>query len=188
MEKLEQKIESVLFFKGEPMSKKDLAEFFKVNLGDLDASIEQLRKALEGRGIVLLENGDEISLGTSSEFSELITQLQKSELQKDLSKATMETLSIILYKNGVTRSEIDYIRGVNSSFILRTLSIRGLIEKTIDKKDSRRYIYKPTFELLGFMGVERVSDLPNYEFVNKKLEESANELSEVENKDEVTEL
>ena len=89
MEKLEQKIESVLFFKGEPMSKKDLAEFFKVNLGDLDASIEQLRKALEGRGIVLLENGDEISLGTSSEFSELITQLQKSELQKDLSKANL---------------------------------------------------------------------------------------------------
>jgi len=106
----------------------------------------------------------------------------KEELNKELSKASLETLSIILYKNGVGRSLIDYIRGVNSSFTLRALSIRGLIEKSIDKEDSRRYIYKPTFELLSFMGVKSVEELPDYELVNKSIETAQENLvSELEN-------
>lgn len=184
MENLEQKIESVLFFKGEPMSKFFLAEFLKVEIFDLENALKNLSEILKDRGIVLQENGNEISLGTNKEYSILIEDLQKEDLQKDLSKANMETLSIILYKNGATRSEIDYIRGVNSSFILRALSIRGLVEKNVDKEDSRRFIYKPTFELLGFMGVEKIQDLPNYDFVNKKLIDSAKELKENTNTDE----
>ena len=82
---------------------------------------------------------------------------------KDLSKATLETLSIVLYKNGATRAEIDYIRGVNSTFSLRALSVRGLVEKIQDPSDNRRFIYKPTFELLSFMGVTKVEELPEYE-------------------------
>ena len=82
----------------------------------------------------------------------------------------METLSIVLYKNGVSRSEIDYVRGVNSSFTLRALSVRGLVEKTIDAKDSRRYIYRPSFELLSFMGIKNVEELPDYGEVNKELQ------------------
>lgn len=183
---LEQKIESVLFFKGEQINKKYLAEFLEVSVDELNVSISNLRESLKNRGIVLLEKGEEITLGTNAEFSVLIEKLQKEELQKDLSKATMETLSIILYKNGATRSEIDYIRGVNSSFILRTLSIRGLIEKTADKEDSRRFVYKPTFELLGFMSVEKIEDLPNYEIVYKKLQDSVDKMKETEDKDEST--
>lgn len=178
MENLEQKIESILFFKGEPMTKKRLAEFLQTDTVSIDKALRALSVSLSNRGIVLQEKGDEISLGTNGEFSDLIESLQKEELQKDLSKATMETLSIILYKNGVTRSELDYIRGVNSSFILRTLSIRGLIEKSTDKEDSRRFVYKPTFELLGFMGVTKVEELPDFELVNKKLNETAEELKE----------
>ena len=71
-----------------------------------------------------------------------------------------KTLSIILYKNGVKRSEIDYIRGVNSSFILRALSIRGLVDKVVDPDDNRRFIYKPSFDLLSFMGVTSIKELP----------------------------
>ncbi len=188
MENLEQKIESVLFFKGEPVEKKRLMEFLKISQEELTNAILDLRKSLENRGISLQENNEELSLGTKSEFSILIESLQKEELQKDLSKATMDTLSIILYKNGATRSEIDYIRGVNSSFILRALSIRGLVEKTTDKEDSRRFVYKPTFALLGFMGLERIEDLPNYEMIHKKLEDSALELKETEDKNESTEI
>ena len=81
----------------------------------------------------------------------------------------METLSIVIYKNGVTRAEIDYIRGVNSSFTLRALSVRGLVEKTVDTKDNRRFVYKPSFELLSFMGVKSIENLPDYAEVNTSI-------------------
>ena len=127
---------------------------------------------------MLLEKDNEISLGTAPELSDLIENLQKEELNKELSKASLETLSIILYKNGANRSEIDYIRGVNSSFTLRALSIRGLIEKITDPKDNRRFIYKPSFELLSYMGIKSVEELPDYSEVSNSIEIAAKNLEE----------
>lgn len=175
---LEQKIEAILFFKGEPISRKKLSEFLDVGQIETNESIEKLKENLNGRGVVLQEKENDIVLGTSPELSDLIERLQKEELNKELSKASLETLSIVLYKNGVTRSLIDYIRGVNSSFTLRALSIRGLIEKSIDQEDSRRYIYKPSFELLSFMGVKSVEELPDYESVNNSIESVTQNLTE----------
>jgi segregation and condensation protein B len=188
---LEQKIEAILFFKGEPMSRKKLVEFLGVGQIEVNEALEKLKENLKSRGIVLQEKenpastregeptrGGDITLGTAPELSDLIEKLQKEELNKELSKASLETLSIILYKNGVSRSLIDYIRGVNSSFTLRALSIRGLIEKSLDPEDNRRYIYKPTFELLSFMGVKSVQELPDYELVNSSIESSAQNLAE----------
>src|SRR3989344_593451 len=125
---LESKIEAVLFFKGEPVSLKKLADILKVSKGDIESAISNLRASLEGRGIVFQETNGEIALGTAPELSKLFEDLQKEELNKELSKASLETLSIVLYKNGANRAEIDYIRGVNSSFTLRALSVRGLVE------------------------------------------------------------
>jgi len=181
---LESKIEAILFWKGEPMSRKKLAEILSAQAGlkseltEIEEAINKLKESLKERGIVLVENGDEIMLGTTPELSKLFEDLQKEELNKDLSKASLETLSIVLYKKGVTRAEIDYIRGVNSSFTLRALSVRGLIEKTIDPKDSRRYIYKPSFELLSFMGVKSVEELSDYEAVTNSIETSVKNLAE----------
>ena len=138
---LEQKIEAILFFKGEPVSLKKLAEILKVSKEEIEQAILILKNSFENRGVVLIQNDDEITLGTSPELSNLIENLQKEELNKDLSKASLETLSIVLYKNGVTRAEIDYIRGVNSSFTLRALSVRGLVEKTVDTNVNRRFVY-----------------------------------------------
>ena len=160
---LEQKIEAILFFKGEPVNFKKLTDILKVSEQEIKDAIFSLKENLQNRGIVLLEKDDEITLGTAPELSEMIENLQKEELSKDLSKATLETLSIVLYKNGATRAEIDYIRGVNSTFSLRALSVRGLVEKIQDPSDNRRFIYKPTFELLSFMGVTKVEELPEYE-------------------------
>lgn len=163
---LEQKIEAILFWKGGPVSRRRLAEFLNVKEGEISENVEKLKENLKNRGVVLREKENEIALGTAPEFSGLIEKLQKEELNKDLSKASLETLSIILYNNGVSRALIDYIRGVNSSFTLRALSIRGLIEKNPDPEDARRFIYKPTFELLSYMGVERAEELPEYGTVN----------------------
>ena len=175
---LEQKIEGILFFKGEPISKKKLSDILKVSAEETDAAISNLKNNLANRGIVLIENDNEITLGTTPELSSLIEDLQKEELNRDLSKASLETLSIVLYKNGVTRAEIDYIRGVNSSFTLRALSVRGLVEKTTDAKDSRRFIYKPSFELLSFMGVKSIEELPDYAEVSSSLNVAAKNLEE----------
>jgi len=186
---LESKIEAILFFKGEPMSLKKISEILsssakasdgqgKFGQVEIDEAIEKLKNNLAVRGIVLLENAGEITLGTAPEYSSLIEHLQKEELNKELSKASLETLSIVLYKNGVSRAEIDYIRGVNSSFTLRALSIRGLVEKSLDPKDNRRYIYKSSFELLSFMGVKSVEELPDYTEMNKSIEVRAQELEE----------
>ncbi|KKP88763.1 MAG: Segregation and condensation protein B, partial [Candidatus Nomurabacteria bacterium GW2011_GWC2_35_8] len=150
----------------------------KVGQIEINEGIEKLKENLKSRGIVLIEKDNDITLGTAPELSDLIENLQKEELSKDLSKASLETLSIVLYKNGVSRAEIDYIRGVNSSFTLRALSVRGLIEKTLDEKDNRRYIYKPSFELLSYMGVKSVEELPDFSEVNNSINIAAKSLEE----------
>lgn len=189
MNNLEHKIEAVLFWKGEPMSRKNLSDILKVGQVEINEAIDKLKENLNGRGIVLIEKDNDITLGTTPELSDLIGELQKEELNKDLSKASLETLAIILYKNGVNRSEIDYIRGVNSSFILRALSIRGLIDKVSDPKDNRRYVYKPSFNLLSYMGVTSIEELPDYSDINNSIttaiesieDPSINNTKEIEN-------
>ncbi|MEK7503143.1 MAG: SMC-Scp complex subunit ScpB, partial [Patescibacteria group bacterium] len=74
-------------------------------------------------------------------------------------------------KGPVKRSEVEYIRGVNSSFMLRNLLIRGLIERVRDPKDSRSYVYRVSRDFLKFLGITSISDLPEYGSFAKKLEE-----------------
>jgi len=185
---LKTKIEAILFFKGEPVSIKKLTEILKVEKGAVLEAVQELKASLEGRGIVLQELNDELNLGTAPELSNLIEDLQKEELNRELSRASLETLSIVLYRNGASRGEIDYIRGVNSSFTLRALSVRGLVEKSTDPKDNRRFIYKPSFDLLSFMGVKSVEELPDYAEVAdsiktaiKTMEEESREANAGEN-------
>jgi segregation and condensation protein B len=181
---LENKLEAILFWKGEPISRKKLGDILKVEESEINVALEKLKENLKERGMVLLEKDNDVALGTAPELSKLFEDLQKEELNKDLSKASLETLSIVLYKNGASRSEIDYIRGVNSSFTLRALSIRGLVEKITDPKDSRRFVYKPSFELLSYMGVKSVEELPDYAEVSNSINTAAKNLEEEVKKEE----
>ena len=181
---LESKIEAILFWKGESISRKKLSEILKMGQLEINEALEKLKENLVGRGIVLQEKENDLALGTRSELSNLIENLQKEELNKELSRASLETLSIVLYKNGVSRGEIDYIRGVNSSFILRALSVRGLVERMIDPKDNRRFIYKPSFELLSFMGISKVEELPDYNEVNNSIKMAAEGLAGLSRQEE----
>lgn len=186
MNNLEIQIEAILFWKGEPITKKRLSEILKADPEEVEASLLKIKENFKDRGFILQEKDDKVVLGTSPEVSGLIEKLQKEELNKDLSKASLETLSIVLYKNGVTRAEIDYIRGVNSSFILRMLSIRGLVEKSVDPKDSRRFIYKPSFELLSYMGLQSLEELPEFKEINNSITEAIDHVEE-ELKNEISE-
>ncbi len=171
---LEQKIEGLLFYKGESMTIKKIADILSVSVEDVDSACVALAEALSTRGVALVRNGDEVMMSVSKELSSIIESLRKDEITKELSKASLETLSIVLYKNGVTRSEIDYIRGVNSSFILRNLLVRGLVAKESDTKDTRRVLYKPTIETLSYMGVTKIEDLPDYGSVVARLNNTIN--------------
>lgn len=155
-------IEAILFYQAEPMKVSRLATLLKRSEPEVLDAIKVLEDKLQATGLCLLTNGGEVTLGTSPDASALIEAITKEELSKDLSKASLETLAIVLYKGPVTRAEIDYIRGVNSTFILRNLLIRGLVEKIDNPNDQRSFLYKPTFELLEHMGVTKTEELPKY--------------------------
>ncbi len=175
---LDAQIESILFWKGEPVKLKKLAEILNVSIEEIEKGLSDLKIKLEGRGVSLVRLEDEVSLGTASEVSELIAKLTKEELIRDLGKAGLETLTIILYKGPVKRSEIDYIRGVNSQFILRNLLVRGLIERVVNPDDERTFLYKPTFDLLSHLGITDIKDLPEHDTFLKTLEDQIASTSE----------
>ena len=159
----ESKIEAILLFKNEPTSLEELSKYLKVSRENIQLAINNLQEEYKNRGIVIITDGESVSLGTHPELSPLIEKIQKEEFSGDLGRAGLETLAIILYRGAVSRREIDYIRGVNSSFILRALMIRGLIERTESETGERSYSYKPTLELLRHLGVTKREDLPNYD-------------------------
>src|SRR3989344_288374 len=166
---LSQKIESLLFFKGEPVTAGFLAKTLGVSEDDARRGLADLEQSLSGRGIILMQNGEEYMLASSPEMGQTIEGLLKEELGKELGKAGLETLATVLYRGPISRSEINYLRGVNSNYILRALLVRGLIEKV--DQGGRSTVYQPTFELLSYIGVSKVSDLPGYEETQKSVDE-----------------
>ncbi len=173
--RLEQKIEALLFYKAEPMKIAELSKLLQCSDELVKESAQRLEESLKDRGIKLVVSEDVLELRTASEESMLIESIRKEELSRDLGKAGSEVLAIILYKGPITRSEIDYIRGVNSTFILRNLLIRGLIEKTSNPDDNRSYIYKTTTKLLSFLGITSISELPEYQKILSELEKFESE-------------
>lgn len=171
MDKFIVQLESVLFLKGEPASVSWLAKTLDKKREEINAALELLSKQLENRGVRLVRNGDNAVLATAPESAEILKSVIKSELDSELSKASLETLSIIIYKNTASRAEIDYIRGVNSSFILRNLLVRGLIEREAQRGEDRSYVYKPSLSLLEHLGVKSLGELPDYSSVSAKLKE-----------------
>ncbi len=167
---LDTKIEAILFYKGEPIKIKKLAELLSVEQNTISESLEKLKIKLQDRGVSLVFKEDEVVLVTNPAVSEIIQSIRKEELSKSLSKSALETLAIIIYRGPIKRSQIDHIRGVNSQFIIRLLLVRGLIEKITDPKDERSYLYKPTVELISMLGLEKITDIPEFEKVNSEID------------------
>jgi segregation and condensation protein B len=160
---LDGQVTALLFWKGEPLSLSKLATLLNTPIEEITLAIKRIGEKLHGTGISLVENADEITLTTAPEHSSLIDSVAKDELSRDLGKAGLETLSIIMYRGPIKRSEIDYIRGVSSSTIVRNLLIRGLVEKAPDNEnDLRGVYYQTTTKLLEYLGITKVSDLPEY--------------------------
>ncbi len=154
--------ESLLFVFGEPLSRKKLSAFAEVSEQEIIKTISELRAAYEGRGIVLVEAGESYQLVTSPVNASHVEKLVKSTFSEELSKAALDTAVIITYKGPISKLDIEYLRGVNSSFSIRNLLMRGLVERMENPKDARSYLYRITGDFLKHLGVERIEDLPRY--------------------------
>lgn len=162
-------IEAILFWKGEPVAKKKLMELASLEANELENALKVIEQSLENRGLILQRNGDEVMLGTTPDAGKIIEELTKEELSKELTKAALETLSVVLYLAPVRRSQIDYVRGVNSQFSLRHLEIRGLVEKTQSEEDARVYLYRPSFDCLSYLGINEMKNLPEFTDIKERL-------------------
>lgn len=166
---LSSRLEAVLFAAGEPLTKKRLSTLLETTETNIDDALNALRITLEDRGLMLIEAANEVELRTAPDAADAVQRLRESELSRDLGKASLETLALILYKGGATRGDIDWVRGVNSGAAIRALLLRGLVERTEDVNDKRRAFYKPTVDALAHLGVGNLGDLPRYEELSTAL-------------------
>jgi segregation and condensation protein B len=162
--KLKSIAESLLFLSGEPLKISKIAKICESSKAEVEQAIMILQGEYSstGRGIILIKKEDEVQLSTNPENFSFIDRLVKSEMQEGLSKAALEVLSIVAYKGPITRAEIESIRGVNCSFTLRSLMMRGLLERIDNPKDGRGYLYKISFEFMKKLGIENIEKLPDY--------------------------
>ena len=158
-------LEALLFIYGEPTKIKKLAELLKTEEEKVEAALQEMTAefANESRGLNLVVRDGTAALVTKPELGELLKQAVKEELDSELTPASLETMAIIAYLGPCSRAEIDYIRGVNSAFILRSLIVRGLIEKKSNTEHPNTPFYQASLDLLRHMGINQVADLPEYE-------------------------
>jgi segregation and condensation protein B len=172
--KLKSVLESLLFVSGEPLKLAKIAKICNVPKNEVIAGVDDLNQDYqkEERGFAIIRKDDSVQLATNPENSETVSQLVSGELGSDLSRSALEVLSIVAYRGPITRMQVEIIRGVNCSYVLRTLLIKGLIERK-ETVDIRGFLYEISFDFLKSMGITGVKDLPDWEELskNEKVEE-----------------
>lgn len=168
IEKLKSQIESILFVSGEPVKISRISKIIGAAKPEVENAVMVLQNEYAGgRGLRIIRKEDEIQMVSSPENSTLVSDLVKSEIQENLSKASLEVLSIVAYRGPISRVEIEAVRGVNCSFTLRSLLMRGLVERIENPKDNRSYLYKISFEFFKKLGIDSADRLPDFEKLSK---------------------
>lgn len=164
-------LESLLFTAGHPVAVKKLAEVLELPEHDVSTALQALSEEYEKneRGLRLVFFDGKVQLVASPYSVETVKKLIKSDFEEDLSQAALETLAIVAYRGPVSRVAVENLRGVNCSFILQSLAIRGLIEKKNNPEDGRSYVYSVTFDFLKHLGLNRLEDLPKFEELKKNV-------------------
>ncbi len=164
-DKLQGALEAVLFAAGEPMTVGELANVMqleKPQIWDLISSLEEAYKA-ETSGLYLREVAEGFQLVTKPEYYDLLTNLTKKKTIK-LSNAAMETLSIVAFRQPVTRAEMEAVRGVKVDGVLGTLLDLGLVAEAGRKKAlGNPILYATTDKFLTTFGLKSLDDLPMLE-------------------------
>ncbi|MFH0856420.1 MAG: SMC-Scp complex subunit ScpB [bacterium] len=167
---MKSKIESLLFVSPRPLSANQLADIFKVDKTEILKACDELMEKYNaaGSGISIIkhkgwtEGGTKFQMTTSPDNGEIVSEFNKEEINSELSRPSLETLTIIAYRGPVSKAEIEQIRGINCSLILKNLLMRGLVEVKEDKDAVIDY-YNITADFMRHLGISDVKGLPDYE-------------------------
>ena len=157
-----QKLVTILYLSGDPLSIATIANILKTTPEEIKKNLEELDKALVVVGLSLLHTNDELSIVTQPEQAQLVETFWKEELDGDLTPATLQVLTLVAYLGNGTREQISYIRGVQSSQSIRTLTVRGLIGRA-----GEVCTLKP--EAMKQLGITKVEELPDYVTIHTQL-------------------
>lgn len=164
-------IEAILFVSGEPITIDILKKVTEIPEKEIKEILNRLISEYKERnsGIFIAEIADGFQMMTAPEFSFYIKRLKNINQSNRLSQAALETLSIIAYKQPITKLEVDLIRGVNSDGAIKSLLDKRLI-KIVGKKESpgRPFLYGTTKEFLHYFGLKNLSELPPLENILKE--------------------
>ncbi len=176
---LEKQLEAILFVSDGPISIAQLAEAIKKRQGEIERSLKALETHFkENHGLRLQWHGNKVQLTTAPEFAEEIEKFLGLEAATRLTRASLETLAIIAYKQPITRPGIDMIRGVNSDGVLKSLLFKGLVEEMgRTEGPGRPILYCTTPDFLNHFGVSSLDELPPFEkIIDSVPEESENNI------------
>ena len=166
-------IENVLLAADQPVQIGELEKIFldEADKKDLHSILEELKEEYQSRNLQILEVADGYQLCTRHEFNDWIRKFLKLDRSSRLSQPSLDTLSIIAYKQPLTRQEIDEIRGVDSSGVIKTLLEKKVIGPAGRKKvPGRTIMYRTTQKFLEYFGLKDLSDLPTLEDLKEELE------------------
>lgn len=157
-------MESLLFAWGEPLNVNEISRILNVPIQNISQILKEMSEQFvndKDRGLFIQKFGNSYQITTKKENFEYIQSLLQTTVNKSLSTAAMETLSIIAYKQPVTKVEIELIRGVKCSNVVKGLIDKGLI-KEVGKLDKpgRPSIYATTDEFLRHFGLNSIEELP----------------------------
>lgn len=157
-------LESLLFAWGEPLNINEISRILNLPAPDVTNVLDEMTRQFERdaeRGLIIQKFGNSYQITTKKENFEFIQSLLQTTVNRSLSTAAMETLSIIAYKQPVTRVEIELIRGVKCSNVVKGLLDKGLI-KEVGKLDKpgRPTLYATTDEFLRHFGLNSIEELP----------------------------
>ncbi|MFH1088301.1 MAG: SMC-Scp complex subunit ScpB [Patescibacteria group bacterium] len=166
---IKSKIEALLFTSTNPISLKKLAKLTEADQEAVSKNIDELANDYhdQSRGIHLVRHAQSVQLVTKPELSKLVAQFFKDQQKEELTKPSLETLTIVAYRGPVSKAELDTIRGVNCSLILRNLLIKGLIE-SVDEAKSMTIKYQVTFDFLRYLGLSGPEQLPDYDTLHNE--------------------
>jgi segregation and condensation protein B len=160
IELTEAALEALLFVAERPLSRREIGTLAGVDRATVDARLGDLEVSLRGRGIRLLIDGDRVELATATEGGALVARYVGADAVR-LSPASLETLSIVAYRQPVTKSAVERIRGVDSDYTIRTLVHRRLVVE-LGRSDApgRPFLYGTGFEFLERFGLTSLDELP----------------------------
>ncbi len=175
---------SLLFVADEPVSVANLARHLGCSSRDARATLADLDTALHSVGLILQwTDDDQVQLGSAPDLATIVRQFLGQERSVRLSQAALETVALIGYRQPVTRSEIEAVRGVDSSGVLQTLLARGLIEPVgrLPVVGSP-LLYATTPEFLRLFGLTSRAELPELpaELISQIEERAKSDHSEAE--------